>query len=70
LLTHNGWALTGLALAYQNTGDDFALNKVQQQLKTAWKVKKGMVFLFWINSTIIVLLLYVMVHNVNRSTFL
>ncbi|MFA6083834.1 hypothetical protein [Mucilaginibacter sp.] len=36
---HNGWALTGLKLAYQNTGDDFALNKIQQQLKTAWKIK-------------------------------
>jgi tetratricopeptide (TPR) repeat protein len=36
---HNGWALTGLKLAYQNTGDDFALNEVQRQLKTAWKIK-------------------------------
>jgi len=36
---HNGWALTGLKLAYKNTGDDFALNKVQQQLRTAWKIK-------------------------------
>ena len=36
---NNGWALTGLRLAYKNTGDDFALNKVQQRLRTAWKIK-------------------------------
>lgn len=41
LIVHpnNGWALTGLKLAYQNTGDNLALNKVQQQLRTAWKIK-------------------------------
>lgn len=41
LIVHpcNGWALTGLKVAYQNTGDDLALNKIQQQLKTAWKIK-------------------------------
>jgi hypothetical protein len=41
LIVHpnNGWALTGLKLAYQNTGDDLALNKVQQQLRIAWKIK-------------------------------
>ncbi|WP_295721543.1 hypothetical protein [Mucilaginibacter sp.] len=36
---NNGWALTGLKLAYQNTGDDFALNKVEKQLTAAWKIK-------------------------------
>jgi tetratricopeptide (TPR) repeat protein len=36
---NNGWALTGLKLAYQNTGDHFALNKIQQQLTAAWKIK-------------------------------
>ncbi|WP_295668503.1 hypothetical protein [uncultured Mucilaginibacter sp.] len=36
---NNGWALTGLRLAYKNTGDDLALNKVRQQLRTAWKIK-------------------------------
>ncbi|UOE52073.1 hypothetical protein MTO98_13390 [Mucilaginibacter sp. SMC90] len=36
---NNGWALTGLQLAYQNTSNTTALNKVKQQLKTAWKIK-------------------------------
>ncbi|MFC0514294.1 tetratricopeptide repeat protein [Mucilaginibacter angelicae] len=36
---NNGWALTGLQLAYQNTSNTIALNKVKQQLKTAWKIK-------------------------------
>jgi tetratricopeptide (TPR) repeat protein len=36
---NNGWALTGLRLAYKNTSGNLALNKVQQQLKTAWKIK-------------------------------
>lgn len=36
---NNGWALTGLQLAYQNTSNAIALNKVKQQLKTAWKIK-------------------------------
>jgi tetratricopeptide (TPR) repeat protein len=35
----NGWALTGLQLAYQNTSNAMALNKIKQQLKTAWKIK-------------------------------
>lgn len=36
---NNGWALTGLQLAYQNTSNGIALNKIKQQLKTAWKIK-------------------------------
>jgi tetratricopeptide (TPR) repeat protein len=36
---NNGWALIGLKMAYQNTGDDFALNKVQKRLTAAWKIK-------------------------------
>jgi len=36
---NNGWALTGLEQAYQNTSNVTALNKVKQQLKTAWKIK-------------------------------
>jgi tetratricopeptide (TPR) repeat protein len=36
---NNGWALTGLQQAYQNTSNATALNKVNQQLKTAWKIK-------------------------------
>jgi tetratricopeptide (TPR) repeat protein len=36
---NNGWALTGLQLAYQNTSNATALNKIKQQLKTAWKIK-------------------------------
>jgi tetratricopeptide (TPR) repeat protein len=36
---NNGWALSGLKLAYKNNGDTLALNKVQQQLATAWKIK-------------------------------
>jgi tetratricopeptide (TPR) repeat protein len=36
---NNGWALTGLQLAYQSTGNTPALTKVKQQLKTAWKIK-------------------------------
>jgi tetratricopeptide (TPR) repeat protein len=35
----NGWALTGLQLAYQSTSNAMALNKIKQQLKTAWKIK-------------------------------
>lgn len=36
---NNGWALTGLQLAYQNTSNTTALNKAKRQLKTAWKIK-------------------------------
>lgn len=36
---NNGWALTGLQLAYKNTSNAVALGKVKQQLKTAWKIK-------------------------------
>lgn len=36
---HNGWALTGLALAYQNTRNTAEFKRVQQELKTAWKIK-------------------------------
>ncbi len=36
---NNGWALTGLQLAYQNTSNVTALDKTKQQLKTAWKIK-------------------------------
>lgn len=36
---NNGWALTGLQLAYQNTNNSTDLKKVQQRLKSAWKIK-------------------------------
>lgn len=36
---NNGWALTGLQLAYKSTGNTIALNKVNRQLKTSWKIK-------------------------------
>lgn len=35
----NGWALTGLQIAYQNTKNDGALFNVNQQLLSAWKIK-------------------------------
>jgi tetratricopeptide (TPR) repeat protein len=36
---NNGWALTGLQLAYQNTGNTVALAKTKQKLKKAWDIK-------------------------------
>lgn len=36
---NNGWALTGLQLAYQHTGNTAQLTKVRQQLTAAWKIK-------------------------------
>lgn len=36
---NNGWALTGLQLVYQSTGNTIALQKVKKQLKAAWKIK-------------------------------
>jgi tetratricopeptide (TPR) repeat protein len=36
---NNGWALTGLQTAYQNTGDAAALATVKARLKAAWKIK-------------------------------
>jgi len=36
---NNGWSLTGLKLAYQNTNNQTALAKVQEQLNKAWKIK-------------------------------
>jgi tetratricopeptide (TPR) repeat protein len=36
---NNGWALTGLQLAYQNTGNTAALAKTKQKLKKAWDIK-------------------------------
>lgn len=35
----NGWAFTGLQMAYQNTHNTLAMQKVKQQLKSAWKIK-------------------------------
>jgi tetratricopeptide (TPR) repeat protein len=36
---NNGWALTGLKLAYQNTNNIVELKKVEQRLVNAWKIK-------------------------------
>jgi tetratricopeptide (TPR) repeat protein len=36
---NNGWALTGLQLAYKGTRNTIALTKVNQQLKTSWQIK-------------------------------
>lgn len=35
----NGWSLTGLALAYQGTGNTVALKQVRERLKSSWKIK-------------------------------
>lgn len=34
----NGWSLTGLALAYQHTGNSAGLKQVQERLKSSWKI--------------------------------
>jgi tetratricopeptide (TPR) repeat protein len=36
---NNGWALTGLQLAYKNTGNSAAVNTTKVRLKKAWKIK-------------------------------
>jgi tetratricopeptide (TPR) repeat protein len=36
---NNGWTLTGLAMAYQTTGNTNAGASVKKQLKSAWKIK-------------------------------
>lgn len=36
---NNGWALTGLQIAYQNTGNTVALAKTNKKLKKAWDIK-------------------------------
>ena len=36
---NNGWALTGLKLAYQNTGNTLALAKTKHKLIKAWGIK-------------------------------
>jgi tetratricopeptide (TPR) repeat protein len=36
---NNGWALTGLQLAYQSTGNTAALAKTKARLKKAWAIK-------------------------------
>ena len=36
---NNGWALTGLQLAYERTNNSIELEKVRQQLKHAWEIK-------------------------------
>ena len=36
---NNGWALSGLALAFANTNNTVALKNTQLRLKSAWKIK-------------------------------
>ena len=36
---NNGWSLTGLELAYQNTGNMIASKQVKARLKDSWKIK-------------------------------
>jgi tetratricopeptide (TPR) repeat protein len=36
---NNGWALTGLQLAYQSTNNTAGLKNIQLRLKDAWKIK-------------------------------